>query len=190
MVVLHVFPSSSAAENCFCHGLPFSLCFSQHPLDISVSSCSTISSWHMVQGAMNWLGNRASPGTEELIPVGPVWSFGPVQDSLIFHEWLIWCNGFQMQYFWGSLLSTCRNSLYFCPGVLAKLEVGINCCSFSQCTFPRRVVDCIRALSWKAASPSFAVEILKLWTVDSCISVDYKCRELAEYEVLGLLKHN
>lgn len=93
-------------------------------------------------GTHELVGNRASPRPEKLIHVGPVWSFGPMQDSLIFHKWLIWCNGFQMQYLWVSLLSTCRNSLYFCPGVLAKLEVGIKCCSFSRCTFPRTAVKC------------------------------------------------
>jgi len=37
-------------------------------------------------GTPELAGNRASPGTEELIHSGPVWSFGPIQASLIFHE--------------------------------------------------------------------------------------------------------
>lgn len=45
--------------------------------------------------------------------------------------------------------STPCTTLYICLGVLAKLEVGINCCSFSWCIFPGKAVECTRAFSCK-----------------------------------------
>lgn len=194
MVVLHVFPSSSAAENCFCCDLPFSLCFTHYPLDISLfhSAAPQASGTWCEESWVGWPKSKPrdrwadSCGSCVVLRSHSETHLTSMCDwfgVMAFKYFFYWKYFKYFQYFWVSLLSTCHNSLYFCPAVLAKLEVGINCCSFSCCTFPRRAVECTRALSWKADSPSFAIEMLRLWTVDSCMSVDCKCRELVEYWV-------